>query len=591
MATFIFVACATNMFLMSLDSNFLECIKKAFKKLPSITGFKEIAKLIHVESFAIGAIVVLSIAFAKSTPKLAWISALMVMLTMCYLLHRWLLTGTKLAQFLIFAAVELLMMLWLSATIQPMMGTPSFELWRRVPFFITELILVGAAIHTMYGIYDKTKEKKYVFGIVIVAGLLIYSLIRRTPATFAAIGKSFGTAATSAVRAVDDATTVKAEETATTVAAQAAEAKPWYTFYNDELQTDSDPKNDFNFGSDPFLKNKTAAYYLADFQERMSADPALVSATAASFDSWFNTDYLGEILYKGNVSMTDKLNQLEKADAATEVLIGDKDLFNATNAALKKFMAKATWTLEYKKGFTDMIYMNPDTLLGHPGIVLYESDVKEGWCLVATFQTDKGPKTIIFRIACGYQVVNPAKVMNIKPSPKPAPKPQPSSTPGPQPTSTPGPKPTPTPGPTPTPTPTPGPTPTPTPGPTPTPNPTKDPTQSDNSGNNSNSGTGRDTNTGIGGNKSSEESEISSTDRKAYEEAQQHIREADATGQREAGDSTAPSTIAPGADVVENTGAQEIEKPAGNADIQTADGKELPNNPSNPEGSWGGPAD
>lgn len=605
MATFIFVACATNMFLMSFDSNFLECIKKAFKKLPSITGFKEIAKLIHVESFAIGAIVVLAIAFAQSTPKLAWISALMVMLTMCYLLHRWLLTGTKLAQFLIFAAVELLMMFWLSATIQPMMGTSSFELWRRVPFFVTELILVGAAIHTMYGIYDKTKEKKYVFGIAIVAGLFIFSLIRRTPATFAAIGKSFGAAATSAVRAVDDATTVKAEETATTVAAPAAEAK-WYSFGNTTLQSDKDPDNDFNFGPNPIEKGLTAKDYDEIFRQVLRKDPARGAADMAWFDAMMGTRYLGEFYdsCKGDWAKTiNKAKETWKKDQAS---------YDKTLDAFFKYLNKGIAGVETRtSGLVDQMYMNPYTVDGVPDVIVMKTLNHEGTFLVYTFKI-KGVTTtngangaaktiaVAYRIDCGFQPVNVEKVMNIKPSPTPVnpnptptpkPTPKPTSGPKPTPTPTPGPKPTPTPTPGPTPTPTPAPTPTPTPVPTPTPKPTKDPTQSNNSGNNSNSGTGRDTNTGIGGNKSSEESEISSTDRKAYEEAQQHIREADAADQREAGDSTAPSTIAPGADVVENTGAQEIEKPAGNADTQTVDGKELPNNPSNPEGSWGDPVD
>ena len=175
--------------------------------------------------------------------------------------------------------------------------------------------------------------------------------------------------------------------------------------------------------------------------------------------------------------------------------------------------------------------------------------------------------------------------MNIKPSPTPV---------NPNPTPAPTSKPVPTPTPTSTPTPTPGPSPTPTPpgpSPTPTPGPTKDPSQSHNSGVNDNPGEGKNTNTGDGGSKSSVESEISSTDKKEYEVAQQHVQEANASGQREAGDSTAPSSIAPGADDIQNTGAQEVEKPAGDASIQTVNGKELPNNPANPEGSWGGPVD
>ena len=541
-----------------------------------------------VKSVTFGVVTALLATIAEKVPLLAGFCLLGIITEMCYLAWCWHCGGKNRTQFLWYAIAIVELFLDASA-VAARMGNGFVS---QIPLVAMLACLFAAAVECLYYHSLLSGKKTYLYGAIVVAILGAFLLIKNSVTAVAAIGKSFGTATMSAANAVDEATTVLAEETATTVAAPSAETT-WYSFGNTTLQSDKDPDNDFNFGPNPIENGLTAKDYDEIFRQVLRKDPARGAADMAWFDANMGTRYLGEFYDSCKGDWAKTINK------AKETWMKDQASYDKTLDAFFKYLDKGTAGVETRtSGLDDQMYANPYTIDGVPDVIVMKTLNHNGTFLVYTFKikgvtTTEGSggvgttKTIAvaYRIDCGFQPVNVEKVMNIKPSPTPV---------NPNPTPAPTSKPVPTPTPTSTPTPTPGPSPTPTPpgpSPTPTPGPTKDPSQSHNSGVNDNPGEGKNTNTGDGGSKSSVESEISSTDKKEYEVAQQHVQEANASGQREAGDSTAPSSIAPGADDIQNTGAQEVEKPAGDASIQTVNGKELPNNPANPEGSWGGPVD
>lgn len=190
-------------------------------------------------------------------------------------------------------------------------------------------------------------------------------------------------------------------------------------FYNDDVQGGK-VDDDFDFGPNPFVKEKDVNYYIDDFTDRRFRDPALLAATMLALDGTLGTDYLGEVLYEG---YDERLTMLEKADAAAHVLVHDPALFVKANTAVNKFFDSAS-KVELKKlvGLKDQLYMYNGTVSGIPGIVSYVSDFKEGWCLVYTFQIKDGSstqQTIAFHIPCGYQWTNGAEKIDVTPEKKP----------------------------------------------------------------------------------------------------------------------------------------------------------------------------
>ena len=385
----------------------------------------------------------------------------------------------------------------------------------------------------------------------------------------------------------------------------------WH-FYNKDLQDDDDAKNDFNFGPNPIPEVIVEAGLMEELNKgtsldkiieqidpklfdknmrgRIVEDPALGSANMAWTDSLTKTNYLG--VFYSECS--------EKWDAAIEKAktewIANPGSYNATLEAFFEFLGKAEKVEVRKvdKKLEDQMFMNPEGVNGVPVVIVMETDEHSGYYLVYTFRF-KETKTVEvkFRIDCGYQPTDVAKVMNITPTKKksggggtvksgggtvktgggsvitggggkitptpthtpPPPGPRPDPTPTPKPTP-PGPTPDP-PGPTPTPptptppTPTPpeptppGPTPTPpTPTPpTPTPTPTKDPTQGTQVLPNDDPGPGKNTNNPDNPGTSTEEKPSNSNNmtQDDYNKAIDDMKDANETS-KEAGTPNTPST-------------------------------------------------
>ena len=398
----------------------------------------------------------------------------------------------------------------------------------------------------------------------------------------------------------------------------------WH-FYNADLQNDGDDKNDFNFGPNPIpeviaeaglaneLANGTSLDKIMEkidpklfdmnMRHRMVDDPSLGAANMAWGDSLLGTRYLG-VFY-------DECSQ--KWDAAI-------------NAAKDKWVDNAadyTGTLEYwfvyfdkadkvevrkiTKKLSDQMYMN-GAVEGAPDVIVMETKDHDGYELVYTF-TIKETTTIevAYRIDCGYQPTNVAKVMKITPkkkssgggsTPTPAkPVPTPAKavpTPNkPTPTPKPTPKPTPTPQPTPTPTPEPTPTPTPPPpGPDPDPDPKKDPTKGTPVLPNDDKGPGENTNNPSNPNESTKDQPTNSNHMtpEQYDDAIKQNESANQPGGgSEGGTPNTPSTPAPTPETKQDnngdqgTGNGGIDKPTEKSDSSVSD---------DPAGeAWDGPPD
>lgn len=201
-------------------------------------------------------------------------------------------------------------------------------------------------------------------------------------------------------------------------------------YYNDDLQEDGKVENDFNFGPNPWSDGKDFDHYQEDFALRRSNDPVLLASTCVALDCTFGTDYIGEILYEG---YDERLNMLERADAAARVLSEDEELHRTVNTAVNKFLSSAKKReLKQMVDIGDQLFMNPATVSGIPGIVFYETEFDKGWCIVYTFQMKSGSNTeeqVAFHIPCGYQWCNATEKIDVKPEPKPSPEKTPKKKP------------------------------------------------------------------------------------------------------------------------------------------------------------------
>lgn len=313
-------------------------------------------------------------------------------------------------------------------------------------------------------------------------------------------------------------------------------------FYNDDVQG-GEVEDDFDFGPNPWKEGEDVYYYVSDFEARRAKDPALLAATMVALDGTLGTDFIGEVLYEG---YDERLNMLERADAAARVLAADPELFARSNEAVNKLFASAS-KVELKKltGLEDQLYMYNATISGIPGIVSYVSDFDEGWCLVWTFQIKDGSNTtqeIAFHIPCGYQWTNGAEKINVVPEKKPDKVTQPGKDP----------------------TPTPTPEPEPEPEPDPKPKYKKDPSKAPNKNTepNDDKGPGPDTNNDKDPQHSTKDTADSTTSQTHDETKKNQQDKADTNKNQKTGnDSSQPSTDKPKQDTKVDNNGDKINKP------------------------------
>lgn len=366
---------------------------------------------------------------------------------------------------------------------------------------------------------------------------------------------------------------------------KAADAETTYHFYNQDLQKDDDPLNNYDFGPNPILehvsmekiqealkgKKTTDTIKISDILKilnaeeiredqikRLKVDPKLGAADMAWMDALLGTRFMG-VFYSA------AKNQWDVAmNDASDSWISDKEAYKKVVENFeKKLKAANKIELKYLEGgIEDQMYMEPlGKTEGIPDIIVMDSDKHSGWFIVYTYII-KETKTIevAYRVDCGYQPCNVAKVMNIQPKKrnvtivKSAPSdsdPGPGSDPGdpdpgsdpsdPEPSSKKPSKPK-----------DPDPKPDEPKDPDPKSNEPKDPSKGTQVQENDNTGPGKNTN---GGEKSSEEKPGNSGDmtQKEYEKAIEENKEANEIS-REGGDSNTPSVTPDPAAKQDNNG-------------------------------------
>ena len=376
-----------------------------------------------------------------------------------------------------------------------------------------------------------------------------------------------------------------------TIADSTAATGDWYTFYNLSLQVDGDPRNDFNFGPNPYLEGATAETYAADFCSKMANDPALAAGDMAWLDAIVGTRYLGEFYEscKGDWAKTINLTK--------ERFMADQSLYYQTLNAFYDMLSTAdSVTLDYQTSdLTDQMYMNPNTVSGVPDVVVMTTDDHSGYYLTYTFIIKDNTFKVSYRIDCGYQPTNVQEVMNIVPDDTPRQQVQQSN-----------PEPAPTPAPTPTPKnddPKPGgdgddPKPSPDPTPTPESTPKKDPSKSPkkNTEPNDDPGPGPDTNNGKGA-KESTKDQSSNSNHMTQPEYNKAVNDLKETNQKQktGSDPSTPSTPTPADTHVDNNGDKgnggdpiNTPTPVSDPAIVADTGQAISDNPGE---AWGGPPD
>jgi hypothetical protein len=358
-----------------------------------------------------------------------------------------------------------------------------------------------------------------------------------------------------------------------------------WTFYNNYLQSpyDEDSSNDYNFGANPIYEGFTAKdWYDPDFRARIVRDPALGAADIAWFDCVMGTRVLGYFHASIQGDWPTAINE------AKERFIANPELYNQVCQNFFSWLDAAEVSIRYDGGLTDQMYMDPHTGSNVPDVIVMETTEHEGWFLVYRFQVKDNVAEVKYRLECGYQPTNVARLMNwtpvrlVRPTNSPRP-PRPTE----RPTSVPEVTPTPAPVVTPTPVPTEKPTPTPVVTPTPSPKPTKDITQGTQGelvGKQDNPGPGESTNTGVGSQRSSKQEDHSSTDGN-YQQYQQQV------GKLEEANETPKPTAKPAqtqVNVDDNGGSADKPTPGQPLPHEAGTGNTINDQPGE---AWGGPPD
>ncbi len=335
------------------------------------------------------------------------------------------------------------------------------------------------------------------------------------------------------------------------------DSHPDLVFHNFELLSDGDQDNNSHFGPNRYHADWAAKDYYEDFKEIIKQDPLILVAAIATVDAVRDTDLVGDY-YNGN----DK-DWAKTMNVMVEDLISGKVNIARMYEVFSEFLDNEVRDIKlvHMDDINDQMYITPYTYSGVPKLVVSETH-ESGDILVITVKKKGGSendKTVGFRAQCGYQPVNVADRLGIKPTPVPE---IPEHTP----------EHTPEPGKG-------GNTPQPEPEPQPQPEPeyVKDVTQ----GQASDPGEGRSpyTNNGDGAQTSSAAVEEQPT---SYEEYEERVEETES----QVGDSssTTPSTEAPEDTTVFNDGAEAANDPATDPSFdRPADGSELN---ADPDAEW-----
>ena len=549
-----------------------------------ITFLNKVSSEGYIKALAIGLAVALVNYFAPKVSGALWLAPIFmaIMVGISIYLIAWAhMDASSVGEFFVFGVIAIPLYLttkvaaYMTASLIPATGL----FWRSLILLLPLLIFIESLVfyvvdwfyfryqnaNQIYSDDDGERANRkaqichilaWVFMIIGTAAVLVILMITRVNWS----NFSFGGSNEDAVATITD-----------------AEEVSWCGFYNPSLLNDDDETNNYNFGYNYFSEEKSASDYDADLRERIKVDPALGAADMAWLDANLGTRYMGQFYDECNGAWDKAIND------AKDGFIADQTGYYDTITAFFAYLDTAEVSIAYSDDkLDDQMYMNPYTTSDIPDVVVYETDDHAGWFLVYTFNIKGTKAEVAYRIDCGYQPTDVAKVMNITPQENPSKK----TTPGDDPT----------PSPTPTPQPTPNPNPNPDPDPTPTYNKDKTQgTQGDLVAPNVNKGPGEDTNNGVGAQTSTKDQPSNSTSMTydQYAEKTEDLKQTNES-QNTGGDANTPSvTPSTGTKVDSNadegTGDGGIDTPTITTPLaQESDGSYIDDSPA---GAWGGPED
>lgn len=316
--------------------------------------------------------------------------------------------------------------------------------WMTIPKILMAIFGAFLLITLLFRKYEKTQKKPYRVIAWILLILAIIGLISQV---------IWGGINWKSLKKAPEPEPEPVVEVIPTPEPEPVVEEPWYHFYNLEMLLDDDAKNDFNFGPDVLeplflekikngelevkdIANKSIDELIdmvspeevnAEFRRRMEEDVAL----GATYFAW--TDVNAKTRYLGVFYEACEENWATTMNEAKVKLMEDKELYDRTLAASYAFYEGSLESIEIvhvKGGLNDQMYMNPYTVDEIPDIIVMESAEQKGYFLRYNLDI-KGTKVHVdFRIDCGFQPTNVAKLMKIEPQKNPN-KPSPTPTPDP----------------------------------------------------------------------------------------------------------------------------------------------------------------
>ncbi|MBO4813150.1 hypothetical protein J5491_03330 [Candidatus Saccharibacteria bacterium] len=234
---------------------------------------------------------------------------------------------------------------------------------------------------------------------------------RYTVAAVASIVLAIALAAALVVPALSKTSVVKADPTDDPDASN--NSAVIYHFYNDDLQSDEDATNNYNFGPSGPLDTKKAQ---KNHAKRLKKDTVLLAAAMGWVDAnTKTTQFLKKYYDSCNGDWEKAMNKAAKA------FYKNPELYDKSAKKFIKFLKSADKVFVRDcLNYSSQMYMRPrSNSKGLPEIIALETLLSGGHELVYVFNIDGKSIEVRFRIECGYQPVDVVKVMHIKPQPQP----------------------------------------------------------------------------------------------------------------------------------------------------------------------------
>ena len=368
--------------------------------------------------------------------KLAWLAPTSLILMICVyicLMYQWHVNGSNWKEMLPFIGVALLCWPTTMATaiksadlvsnvtaVTFIKVLPTVLLFGAIGFFIADMFYFR---YKQLETGDDDKLCSIISGIVtcVIIAILFFTQVNWNGIMAQASSLDAGNVAVVTTEATEAAEAEAAEENVVEDynlygveevedAGETVVPAAWYKFYNLDLQLDVDPRNDFNFGSNPHMDGLTAEDYDRELRSRMAKDVALTAGDIAWIDAIVGTRYLGEFYEscKGDWAKT--------INATKEAWLADQGAFYQTLNSVFAFMDKASVTLDYQtSGLDDQMYMNSMTADGVPDVIVMTTTDHTGYFLTYHFLIKDQEFQVAYRIDCGFQPTNVQAVMGIVP--------------------------------------------------------------------------------------------------------------------------------------------------------------------------------